>query len=67
MGDKYIGIKTDAQLYLANKTVEIPVWDGDMKLGTIRLGKTGLSWKVGKHETPKIAFENLQKRLEGTP
>ena len=67
MGDKYIGIKTDEQLYLANKTIEIPVWDGDKKLGTIRLGKTEVSGKVGKHETPKIAFERLQKCLEGTP
>jgi hypothetical protein len=68
MGEKWIRLTmNEGQLYLANKTLDVDVWDGDKKLGILRFGKKGLSWKVGKHETKKVAFSELLGLLEKGP
>jgi hypothetical protein len=65
MADKYVRLSmNDAQLYLAGKTLDISVWDGESKLGTLRFGKAGLSWKVGKHESEKVRWSKLGELLD---
>jgi hypothetical protein len=70
MGEKWAGIVTYHVKLDRKGKLWIPVYDypdkgGQKTLGTLLIGQAGLRWKVGKHTTAPVAFEDLRERLEG--